>query len=66
MKSGTNQELYAVDGDAGFNEPSNEVLLKMGKYMEKMLKEITILNQNLLKLKKIYTAQDNTSIFNSK
>ena len=36
MKSGANQELYAVDGDAGFNEPSNEVLLKMGKYMEKM------------------------------
>ena len=36
MKSGPNQELYAVDGDAGFNEPSNEVLLKMGKYMEKM------------------------------
>jgi hypothetical protein len=28
--------MYAVDGDSGFTEPSNEVLLKMGKYMEKM------------------------------
>jgi hypothetical protein len=26
-----------VDGDSGFIEPSNVVLLKMGKYMEKML-----------------------------
>ena len=25
-----------MDGDAGFTESSNEVLLKMGKYMEKM------------------------------
>ena len=32
----SHQELYAVDSDAGFAEPSNEVLLKMGKYMEKM------------------------------
>ena len=31
------QKLYSLDGDAGFIEPSNEVLLKMGKYMEKML-----------------------------
>ena len=28
--------MYAVDSDAGFGEPSNTVLLKMGKYMEKM------------------------------
>ncbi len=26
-----------MDGDSGFIEPSNVVLLKMGKYMEKML-----------------------------
>ena len=25
-----------MDGDSGFTESSNEVLLKMGKYMEKM------------------------------
>ena len=31
------RELYAIDSDAGFGEPSNTVLLKMGKYMEKML-----------------------------
>lgn len=31
-------KLYAVDGDKGFeSEPSNIVLLKMGKYMEKMV-----------------------------
>ena len=30
------RELYAIDSDAGFGEPSNTVLLKMGKYMEKM------------------------------
>ena len=29
--------IYSVDGDSGFTEPSNVVLLKMGKYMEKML-----------------------------
>jgi len=29
--------LYSVDGDSGFVEPSNVVLLEMGKYMEKML-----------------------------
>jgi hypothetical protein len=29
--------IYSVDGDSGFIEPSNVVLLKMGKYMEKML-----------------------------
>ena len=29
-------ELYAIDSDAGFGEASNKVLLKMGKYMEKM------------------------------
>lgn len=29
--------VYSVDGDSGFIEPSNVVLLKMGKYMEKML-----------------------------
>jgi hypothetical protein len=29
--------LYSIDGDSGFIEPSNIVLLKMGKYMEKML-----------------------------
>ena len=28
--------LYSVDGDSGFTEASNVVLLKMGKYMEKM------------------------------
>lgn len=32
-----NKNLYSVDGDSGFIEPSNVVLLKMGKYMEKML-----------------------------
>lgn len=31
------KKLYAVDSDSGFSEPSNVVLLKMGKYMEKML-----------------------------
>lgn len=31
------KKLYSVDGDSGFIEPSNVVLLKMGKYMEKML-----------------------------
>ena len=35
-KGGGSGELWAVDSDAGFAEPSNEVLLKMGKYMEKM------------------------------
>ena len=28
--------VYAIDSDSGFTEQSNEVLLKMGKYMEKM------------------------------
>ena len=32
-----NRQLFAIDSDAGFSEPSNTVLLKMGKYMEKML-----------------------------
>jgi hypothetical protein len=32
----SDHELYAIDSDAGFGEPSNTVLLKMGKYMEKM------------------------------
>lgn len=31
------KDLWAIDGDSGFDEPSNIVLLKMGKYMEKML-----------------------------
>ena len=31
------KNIYSVDGDSGFTEPSNVVLLKMGKYMEKML-----------------------------
>ena len=31
-----NKRVYSVDGDSGFIEPSNVVLLKMGKYMEKM------------------------------
>ena len=31
------KKLYSVDGDSGFIEPSNIVLLKMGKYMEGML-----------------------------
>lgn len=30
-------KLYSLDGDSGFIEASNTVLLKMGKYMEKML-----------------------------
>ena len=30
-------EVFSVDGDSGFMEPSNMVLLKMGKYMEKMM-----------------------------
>jgi hypothetical protein len=29
--------LYSVDGDSGFTEQSNIVLLKMGKYMESMM-----------------------------
>ena len=29
--------LFSVDGDSGFIEPSNVVLLKMGKYMERMM-----------------------------
>ena len=28
--------MYAVDGDKGFTAQANLVLLKMGKYMEKM------------------------------
>ena len=36
VSGSSGQDLYAVDGDGGFNEASNEVLLKMGKYMEKM------------------------------
>ena len=36
MKTEDKRELYAIDSDAGFAEPSNTVLLKMGKYMEKM------------------------------
>ena len=32
-----NKRIYSIDGDSGFIEPSNVVLLKMGKYMEKML-----------------------------
>ena len=32
------QDLWSIDGDSGFgDEPDNLVLLKMGKYMEKML-----------------------------
>lgn len=31
------KNLYSIDGDSGFIEPSNVVLLKMGKYMEEML-----------------------------
>ncbi|CAI2386460.1 unnamed protein product [Moneuplotes crassus] len=31
------KKIYAIDSDSGFSEPSNMVLLKMGKYMEKML-----------------------------
>lgn len=31
------EDLWAIDGDSGFDEPGNVVLLKMGKYMEKML-----------------------------
>jgi len=30
------KKVYAVDSDSGFTEQSNIVLLKMGKYMEKM------------------------------
>lgn len=36
-KTDKNKKVYSVDGDSGFIEPSNVVLLKMGKYMEKML-----------------------------
>ena len=36
LKTEDKRELYAIDGDAGFGEASNTVLLKMGKYMEKM------------------------------
>lgn len=36
IKTEDGQSLYAIDGDSGFTESSNEVLLKMGKYMEKM------------------------------
>jgi hypothetical protein len=31
------KRIYSVDGSKGFIEPNNLVLLKMGKYMEKML-----------------------------
>lgn len=31
------KKIYSIDGDSGFIEPSNLVLLKMGKYMEKMM-----------------------------
>ena len=30
------QNVFAVDSDSGFSEQNNVVLLKMGKYMEKM------------------------------
>lgn len=30
-------EVFSIDSDSGFMEPSNMVLLKMGKYMEKMM-----------------------------
>ena len=36
-QSDNNKGLYSINGDSGFTEPSNVVLLKMGKYMEKML-----------------------------
>lgn len=36
VSDGRGKSVYAVDGDSGFTEPSNVVLLKMGKYMEKM------------------------------
>ena len=29
--------MYAIDSDQGFNAKQNLVLLKMGKYMEKMM-----------------------------
>jgi hypothetical protein len=31
------KRIYSVDGNKGFIELNNLVLLKMGKYMEKML-----------------------------
>ena len=37
IKTKDGRKLFAVDGDKGFGEASNLVLLKMGKYMEKML-----------------------------
>lgn len=36
-KADNAKRLYSVDGDSRFLEPTNIVLLKMGKYMEKML-----------------------------
>jgi hypothetical protein len=30
------QSIYSIDSDKGFTDPTNTVLLKMGKYMEKM------------------------------
>lgn len=36
LKTDDGEDLYAIDGDSGFTESSNTVLLKMGKYMEKM------------------------------
>ena len=36
LETDDGQELFSIDSDAGFTEPSNEVLLKMGKYLEKM------------------------------
>lgn len=29
--------MYSINSDSGFIEPSNTVLLKLGKYMEKMM-----------------------------
>lgn len=36
VRNGDNK-LYSVDGDAVYSEPGNLVLLKLGKFMERML-----------------------------
>ena len=63
-------KLYSVDGDSGFIEPSNIVLLKMGKYMEKMLTtdaqyfmDHYVLDLKTNKPKREMSAEDKAALF---
>jgi hypothetical protein len=61
--------VYAVDSDSGFTEQSNIVLLKMGKYMEKMFTtDVEYFNDHFVldlktnKPKKQFTAEELKSL----